>query len=786
MDFLKSAVASAISKDPPFHYKFGDRVTLRQSIWTLHNGTKREDGSDCSIFSFDVPNDRSRLPLARNAVRKMRTLRHPGVIKVLDTVETETYIYIATERVTPLEWHTNRKSLSEETSKWGLCTISNTLAFINAEASSVHGNLRLGSVFTSQSGEWRLGGFDVLSSLKEDDPIIYRYGSLLPNANTYAPPEIAKSGWESIKRHPLYATDAWGLGILIYEVFNGCFIESDQIGLTNRLPPSMHQSYKRLLNPNPKARLGIPHFRDQGRRSGGFFETLLIKLSQDIESLGLKSEEEREEFLSELDEVADDFPEEFFSVKVLPELLKSVEFGGGGAKVFASVMKIGRKLSDEEWGTKLTPVIVRLFANPDRAIRVCLLENLPNMIDHLPQKIVNDKIFPQMVTGFTDVAPLVREQTVKAVLTIITKLADRTINGELLKHLAKTSNDEQPGIRTNTTICMGKIARNLGSNTRQKVLIAAFSRSLRDPFVHARNAALLALAATSDLFSEEDCATKILPALCPSLLDKEKLVRDQTNKSFDIYVQKIRKYATTLPDTTLPPPSVAAANGVTPRMGTPQNDSAGWTGWAISSFTNKLGTASGAMQTKAPSTLQSPPQDERSSSVPPSDNTSRILPTSASVSTLHRQAVTSTSTPAWTPPELLFQDEQAQEELIDEAWGELAEDSFFDALSDAPVQPKPPTVTFDDGGEPDFEGWLKAQAQAKPESERPLPKGLSKSSNQGNGRTGVTRSATAGMVGFGAGSKQLATTATKPKLEAPKAIVTKPVEAGDDWGDAWD
>ena len=47
----------------------------------------QEDGSDCSIFAFDVTADRSRLPLARNSVRKMRTLRHPGVIKVYDTVE---------------------------------------------------------------------------------------------------------------------------------------------------------------------------------------------------------------------------------------------------------------------------------------------------------------------------------------------------------------------------------------------------------------------------------------------------------------------------------------------------------------------------------------------------------------------------------------------------------------------------------------------------------------------------------------------------------------------------
>jgi SCY1-like protein 1 len=28
-----------------------------------------------------------------------------------------------------------------------------------------------------------------------------------------------------------------------------------------------------------------------------------------------------------------------------------------------------------------------------------LLDNLPHMIDRLPQKIVNDKIFPQMVSG---------------------------------------------------------------------------------------------------------------------------------------------------------------------------------------------------------------------------------------------------------------------------------------------------------------------------------------------------------------------------------------------------
>ena len=47
----------------------------------------QEDGSRCSILSFDVNANKSRLPLAKNALRKFRTLRHPGVVKVLDTVE---------------------------------------------------------------------------------------------------------------------------------------------------------------------------------------------------------------------------------------------------------------------------------------------------------------------------------------------------------------------------------------------------------------------------------------------------------------------------------------------------------------------------------------------------------------------------------------------------------------------------------------------------------------------------------------------------------------------------
>lgn len=92
MEFLKSAVVSAISKGPPFPYNFGERVNLDFGIWTLFNGTKREDGSKCSIFSFNISASKHLLPLARNSVKKLRTIRHPKVIKLLDTLEVYDHI----------------------------------------------------------------------------------------------------------------------------------------------------------------------------------------------------------------------------------------------------------------------------------------------------------------------------------------------------------------------------------------------------------------------------------------------------------------------------------------------------------------------------------------------------------------------------------------------------------------------------------------------------------------------------------------------------------------------
>lgn len=136
-----------------------------------------------------------------------------------------------------------------------------------------------------------------------------------------------------------------------------------------------------------------------------------------------------------------------------------------------------------------------------------------------------------------------------------------------------------------------------------------------------------------------------------------------------------------------------------------------------------------------------------------------------------------------TKTDQFFNDAQAEDDEVDEAWGEMGEDSFFDS-------PATPAITsptpFDDGGEPDFAGWLSAQAHAK--SKAPLPKGLSKPkpSPVANGRPAVPRGTGSGSVGEGPGPRKLPS--KQPSGAKAKVIDTKPKEsaADDDWGDAWD
>ncbi|KIM19635.1 hypothetical protein M408DRAFT_196262 [Serendipita vermifera MAFF 305830] len=613
MDLLRnlgSAAASSLlhKSGISLPYTLGERVTEYdgKSVWKLYDAIKKDDSSHVSVFHYDPSTPNHSQPMfPQNALKKLRTTRHPDILKYIDLVEQGGSIWIMTERVRPLRgalfsWDSGtsepavggkgkgaaKNKSKEEWTIWGLHRIAVALTFLNNACASTHGNINIDSIFLSPSGEWRLGGFELLSSTKDEKPVLFTHGQQYPHLQDISPPEVKKDGYRALHDLPPGVADAYALAILINTVFN---LTTTPPATTQpphaplpasargNIPPTLFPLVKKLFNPNPKVRMTCQAFLEigMGERagvegvSGRFFvDNHLVAVCSKLEAFPLASDGEKAEFLRALKESASSFPPEFAVYRIIPALLSSLEHGGASAGIvlplifelakradkssadLASSSQRAFSLDAAEYTARVIKPVIKLFPSPDRGIRMALLDLLPEYEGRLDAKTVQDGIWPHLQTGFADTVPVIREATVKAVSMIATKLSSRVLNNDLLRHLAKAQSDAEPSIRTNTCILIARLAPALSDNTKKKVLVPAFSKALKDPFVHARVAGLAGLTASVDCFEMEDAATRLLGVIGGGLVDKEKLVRDQAFKCFDVYRAKIEAYAASLVSTT--------------------------------------------------------------------------------------------------------------------------------------------------------------------------------------------------------------------------------------------
>ncbi|XP_006460920.1 hypothetical protein AGABI2DRAFT_69620 [Agaricus bisporus var. bisporus H97] len=565
MDYLRNLGSALVQKSGlNLPFTLGQKVLSFEGLYSLYDAVKREDGSNVSVFEYDLsdstrPNFKA---FAQNALKKLRTIRHPDVLKFIDAVESDTSIFIMTERVQPLSnalptWISRSSQEREEWLLWGLHRVSVALTFLNDSCASTHGRICMQSIFISPSGEWKLGGFELLSNIKDDTAILYNLGGAFPSSFAWTSPEVKKGSWSSLKQYDSVALDSYALGLLLHSVFNPNHAAPETslpphppptAASRGSIPASMFNAYKRLLNPNPRNRLNPKGFLDLGMVDTGFFAAnRLVKVCSGLESFSIASEAEKNFLLKTLKESASSFPSEFTTHKVLPSLVSALEFGGASAATMLPlVIQFGKNLPPEDYPKAIITPLIKLYASPDRGTRMALLDNLPEYADKLDKKTVSEKLFPHLQTGFTDTVAVIREATTKSIDLLAPKFTDRILNNDLLRLLAKMQMDPEPSIRTNTCILIGRLGPTLGYNTKRKVLVPAFTRALKDSFVHARVAGLMAFMATIDCFEAEDIATKVLPNVTFTLIDKEKLVRDQAFKAIELFVKKLEEYAKTM------------------------------------------------------------------------------------------------------------------------------------------------------------------------------------------------------------------------------------------------
>nr|CAD1829547.1 unnamed protein product [Ananas comosus var. bracteatus] len=174
--FLKEVVSGSGSGLKDLPYTIGEPYSTAWGSWTHHRGTSKDDGSPVSIFSLSGSNAQDRhLAAGRNGVKRLRTVRHPNILSFLHSTEAEVFdgstakhtIYIVTEPVMPLSEKLKELKLEgtqrDEYYAWGLHQISKAVSFLNNDCKLVHGNVCLASVVVTQTLDWKLHAFDVLS-----------------------------------------------------------------------------------------------------------------------------------------------------------------------------------------------------------------------------------------------------------------------------------------------------------------------------------------------------------------------------------------------------------------------------------------------------------------------------------------------------------------------------------------------------------------------------------------------------------------------------------------------
>ncbi|KAL3653386.1 hypothetical protein CASFOL_003067 [Castilleja foliolosa] len=655
LKFLKGVVggSGAGLKDLP--YNIGEPYSSAWGSWVHCRGTSKDDGAPVSIFSLSGSNaSDGHLVAGRNGVKRLRTVRHPNILSFLHSTEAETLegstakvtIYIVTEPVMPLFEKIKELGLKgsqrDEYYAWGLHRIAKAVSFLNNDCKLVHGNVCMASVVVTQTLDWKLHAFDVLSEFDGNNEAstgaMLQYEWLI--GSQYKPTELSKSDWSAIRKSPPWSLDSWGLGCLIYELFSGVKLSrTEDLRNTASIPKSLLQDYQRLLSSAPSRRLNPSKLLENSE----YFQNKLVETIQFMEILNLKDSVEKDNFFRKLPNLTDQLPRQIVQKKLLPLLASALEFGSATAPALTALLKMGSWLSAEEYGLKVLPTIVKLFASSDRAIRVGLLQHIDQYGDSLSSQIVDEQVYPHVANGFSDTSAFLRELTLKSMLVLAPKLSQRTVSGSLLKFLSKLQVDEEPAIRTNTTILLGNIAGHLNDGTRKRVLINAFTvRALRDTFSPARGAGIMALSATSSYYDATEIATRILPNIVVLTIDPDSDVRSKAFQAVEQFLQLVKQYheKTTTGDTT-----GAAGTGISSIPG-----NASLLGWAMSSLTLKgkpseQSTLSSSSPTAPPSSsISNPTSVTEDANLGPARVSSRTDLTDLAD---HHQPPSPTSTDGW-------------------------------------------------------------------------------------------------------------------------------------------
>lgn len=678
---------------------------------------------------------------------------------------------------------------------------------IHDSTGSAHCNVNIQNIYVNDCGEWVLGGFESLSSQSDWPKLQSSSGSLSSFSGSLIsrydiPESVLPAGSLKRRNDRRLILDTWQFAVATFEIFNGQFCLSPASDCTRpgKVPTPIWSNLRRLLDIKTVNAASLSKFITL---TPAFAENELFDITDALPTLRIAEDNVIDHVMGLINDAEPRFPKEYRHNSITPVLTELFESGKGGIPLLSLIIRLSKDMNTEKYKTTVSPLIIKQFMSNNRSVRQALLQSIGDYIEYLDKRLVNDKVYPSLATGFSDTDPSIRELSVRSVFSIAPKLNDRILNGDLLRQLAKVQNDSQKEIRANTTILLGKIAPLFSQSTRLAVLVVAFGRALKDPFVQSRLAALRALDACFEYFGVNDICNKILGTIAPALVDGSREVRDEALATFDKYFAKVKDHANNLGENQPPPQTESSSS--------PSSDvdstaaTGGWSNWASSltvSVANKAVSAAGAAISSNNSNGTSSPTSTSPSPAPSRTITPSIFDAKPNKSAAAKPAVITRQklATAYRPSQPEEENSGTNywdntEEDQEDSWGVFEGSDDGGGDQDDSWAEKPATeqagASFLGGSEPNTLNrpgvvHMPSATTKKPQPQSQPHSGLRLSGTKSHGVAEAAKANTFAQT-FGASALQKSANASR----AHSAFVKKhqqeeEQEVEDAWGDAWD
>lgn len=289
----------------------------------------------------------------------LKKTRHPHVLRVLDSCETDAGIYIVTEKVRPLlDW----REVCEQPSAYALYQVVDAVSFLHA-SNTVHGFVDPASLFVTEHGDIRLGGFELAGSSQEmiASSIIHQRRAMSCGVRGWPVPTDLPSG------APAGIVDYFGLAVVAAYVFcskgRGSDYRLDLNTAQNEVPPGFQSIFKELKNPG--------QMRDLSKMlQQPFFQNdSTVKVMHFLSNLAIQSDQDKMQFFETLPNMLDDIPSFLQKSQLLKYVLQAFDFPPLAAVALTALVKIGTKLEPDEFNAKVSPMVIKMFAVTDRGVR---------------------------------------------------------------------------------------------------------------------------------------------------------------------------------------------------------------------------------------------------------------------------------------------------------------------------------------------------------------------------------------------------------------------------------